>query len=116
METYVGRARFTDDGGQRHEIHVELEEIRDGEWAGVLAGALDWDALMGDKYLVLELADDPDVALPRTSLVHVSLAVGDRASAHGQAFVDHLAEPVLAGVGSRRRGARKQAIHWHDER
>jgi hypothetical protein len=116
METYVGRAHFTDDGGQRHEIHVELEEIRDREWAGVLAGALDWDALMGDKYLVLELADEPDVGLPLTSLVHVTLAVGDRASAHGRELVDDTAEPVLTGVGSRRRQARTQAVHWHDAR
>ena len=118
---YAGRARFTDDGGQRHDVGAELEEIRDGEWAGILSGPLDWESFMGDKHLVLELASDGATDLPLVSLVHVDLAVGERAGAHGEALVEHLDEPVLVTSGARRRGLgmratrSPRAIHWHDD-
>jgi len=122
MQTYSGPAVFTDDGGTRHDIHVELEEIRDGEWAGILDGPVDWEALMGDRELMLELVDPDALGLPRVSCVRVDLVAGDRAAANGAAWLCQEAELVDLTTGSPAPAAAREsrrhprAIHWHAAR
>jgi hypothetical protein len=118
MEIYSGTGRLTDDVGRAHAVDVEIEEIGDGQWAGVLTGPLDWDVLMGERDLDLELAVERSLGLPRHSRVRIDLAIGDRACAYGTAALT--GQPELQASASpgrvRRRRRSERAIHWHAAR
>lgn len=115
METYTGRARFTDDGGASHDVDVKLERVCDGEWAGVIDGALDWAAMMGDRHLLLRLPERS--GLPTMNAVHIDLVVDDRAIVHGMAYAEETRQPARVNSGRRRRALRRApAIRWHDAR